>query len=300
MLSKRQQQQQLEDLDEHFHPLSLTIYCLSTYRYNKYYQLETNPSSVMFPLLPLLLLLTSPLSSLSVNAEPDLASEPIQPSDNIHSYSAMSVGTYSLPALPYAYDALEPSISAQIMELHHSKHHQAYVTNLNAALKNYATATSSSDIAGQIALQSAIKFNGGGHINHSLFWENLSPSSSPDSKPDSAPTLGAEISKTWGSIEAFQETFKKTLLGLQGSGWGWLVKDTQGLRIVTTKDQDPVVGGEVPIFGVDMWEHAYYLQYLNGKAAYVDNIWNVINWKTAEARFTGSREDAFKVLRASI
>ncbi|EKJ74674.1 hypothetical protein FPSE_05142 [Fusarium pseudograminearum CS3096] len=257
----------------------------------------------MFPLLPLLLLLlhlTSPTSSSSVNAKPDLASDNNILPDNIQTYSVMSVGTYSLPALPYAYDALEPSISAQIMELHHSKHHQAYVTNLNAALKNYATATSSSDIAGQIALQSAIKFNGGGHINHSLFWENLCPSSSPGSKPDSAPTLGAEISKTWGSIEAFQETFKKTLLGLQGSGWGWLVKDTQGLRIVTTKDQDPVVGGEVPIFGVDMWEHAYYLQYLNGKAAYVDNIWNVINWKTAEARFTGSREDAFKVLRASI
>ncbi|KAJ3457688.1 hypothetical protein MRS44_014829 [Fusarium solani] len=219
----------------------------------------------------------------------------------------MSVGTYSLPALPTpdnelisVSQALEPSISAQIMELHHSKHHQAYVNNLNAALKTYASATSSNDIAGQIALQSAIKFNGGGHINHSLFWENLSPSSSPDSKPDSAPTLVAEISKTWGSLEAFQETFKKTLLGLQGSGWGWLVKDTQGLRIVTTKDQDPVVGGEVPIFGVDMWEHAYYLQYLNGKAAYVDNIWNVINWKTSEARFAGTREDAFKVLRASI
>lgn len=146
------------------------------------------------------------------------------------------------------------------MELHHSKHHQAYVTNLNAALKNYATATSTNDIAGQIALQSAIKFNGGGHINHSLFWENLSPSSSADAKPESAPTLSAEISKTWGSIQAFQEAFKKTLLGLQGSGWGWLVKDTHGLRIVTTKDQDPVVGGEVPIFGVDMWEHAYYLQ----------------------------------------
>jgi superoxide dismutase len=146
------------------------------------------------------------------------------------------------------------------MELHHSKHHQAYVTNLNAALKTYSTATSSNDIAGQIALQSAIKFNGGGHINHSLFWENLTPSSSPDSKPSSAPTLSAEISKTWGSIEAFQEAFKKTLLGLQGSGWGWLVKDAQGLRIVTTKDQDPVVGGEVPVLGVDMWEHAYYLQ----------------------------------------
>ncbi|KAM0268516.1 hypothetical protein ACHAPA_005046 [Fusarium lateritium] len=249
-----------------------------------------------------LLFLASSCSAASVNSKPDLASESNQAiiAENIQSFSAMSVGSYSLPALPYAYNALEPSICAQIMELHHSKHHQAYVTNLNAALKTYSTATSSNDIAGQIALQSAIKFNGGGHINHSLFWENLTPSSSPDSKPDSAPTLSAEISKTWGSIEAFQETFKKTLLGLQGSGWGWLVKDAQGLRIVTTKDQDPVVGGEVPVFGVDMWEHAYYLQYLNGKAAYVDNIWNVINWKTAEARFTGTREDAFKVLRASI
>ncbi|KAF5979931.1 superoxide dismutase Fe-Mn family [Fusarium coicis] len=253
------------------------------------------------PLLPLFFFVSTSSSSPS---EPDSASDQNQAytalPDNVQSFSAMSVGTYSLPALPYAYDALEPSISAQIMELHHSKHHQAYVTNLNAALKNYATATSTNDIAGQIALQSAIKFNGGGHINHSLFWENLSPSSSSDAKPESAPTLSAEISKTWGSIQAFQEAFKKTLLGLQGSGWGWLVKDTHGLRIVTTKDQDPVVGGEVPIFGVDMWEHAYYLQYLNGKAAYVDNIWNVINWKTAEARFTGSREDAFKVLRASI
>ncbi|KAI1028396.1 hypothetical protein LB503_002530 [Fusarium chuoi] len=252
------------------------------------------------PLLPLSFFVSTSSSS----SEPDSASDHNQAytalPDNIQSFSAMSVDTYSLPALPYAYDALEPSISAQIMELHHSKHHQAYVTNLNAALKNYATATSTNDIAGQIALQSAIKFNGGGHINHSLFWENLSPSSSTDSKPESAPTLSAEISKTWGSIQAFQEAFKKTLLGLQGSGWGWLVKDTHGLRIVTTKDQDPVVGGEVPIFGVDMWEHAYYLQYLNGKAAYVDNIWNVINWKTAEARFTGTREDAFKVLRASI
>ncbi|KAM0229867.1 hypothetical protein ACHAP5_011520 [Fusarium lateritium] len=249
-----------------------------------------------------LLFLASSCSAASVNSQPDLASESNQAiiPENIQSFSAMSVGSYSLPALPYAYNALEPSISAQIMELHHSKHHQAYVTNLNVALKTYSTATSSNDIAGQIALQSAIKFNGGGHINHSLFWENLTPSSSPDSKPDSAPTLSAEISKTWGSIEAFQEAFKKTLLGLQGSGWGWLVKDSQGLRIVTTKDQDPVVGGEVPVFGVDMWEHAYYLQYLNGKAAYVDNIWNVINWKTAEARFTGTREDAFKVLRASI
>lgn len=147
------------------------------------------------------------------------------------------------------------------MELHHGKHHQTYVTNLNNALKTYATATASNDIPGQIALQNAIKFNGGGHINHSLFWENLTPSGSDDANPrGAAPTLMAEISKTWGSLEEFQAAFGKALLGLQGSGWGWLVRDAQGLRIVTTKDQDPVVGGEVPIFGVDMWEHAYYLQ----------------------------------------
>lgn len=188
------------------------------------------------------------------------------------------------------------------MELHHGKHHQAYVTNLNNALQSYETATLSSDIAGQIALQSAIKFNGGGHINHSLFWENLAPAGSPEADAQSAaPELTAAIGATWGSLEGFKAAMQKTLLGLQGSGWGWLVKEDKGhLRIVTTKDQDPVVGGEVPIFGIDMWEHAYYLQYLNGKAAYIENIWNVINWKTAEARFNGSREDAFKVLRASI
>ncbi|POR39565.1 Superoxide dismutase [Mn], mitochondrial [Tolypocladium paradoxum] len=213
----------------------------------------------------------------------------------------MSAGIYSLPALPYAYDALEPSISAQIMELHHGKHHQAYVTNLNSALQAHAAAASARDLAGQIALQGAIKFHGGGHINHSLFWENLAPAASPDADPHaSAATLMAAVAKTWGGLGEFKAAFAKALLGLQGSGWGWLVRDGQALRIVTTKDQDPVVGGEVPILGVDMWEHAYYLQYLNGKAAYVDNIWNVINWKTAEARFQGGCDDAFKVLRASM
>lgn len=212
----------------------------------------------------------------------------------------MSAGIYSLPKLPYAYDALEPSISAQIMKLHHSVHHQTYVNNLNNALETYAKATASGDIVGQIALQSAIKFNGGGHINHSLFWENLTPASSADANPKSAATLMAAVTRTWGSFDDFKAAFTKALLGLQGSGWGWLVKEGGALRIVTTKDQDPVVGGEVPILGVDMWEHAYYLQYLNGKAAYIDSIWKVINWKTAESRFQGGRDDAFKVLRASM
>lgn len=151
------------------------------------------------------------------------------------------------------------------MELHHSKHHQTYITNLNAALKTQAEAMHASDITTQVSLQQAIKFNAGGHINHSLFWQNLAPASSGDSKPSAAPKLAQQVKATWGNEEKFRDAFKAALLGIQGSGWGWLVKvetgNEQRLSIVTTKDQDPVVGkGEVPIFGVDMWEHAYYLQ----------------------------------------
>ncbi|KAJ9644066.1 Superoxide dismutase [Mn], mitochondrial [Coniosporium tulheliwenetii] len=212
---------------------------------------------------------------------------------------------FHLPPLPYAYDALEPHISRQIMELHHSKHHQTYITNLNAALQTQATAMSTSDLATQISLRAAITFNGGGHINHSLFWLNMAPASSPDTKTSSAPTLTEAITKKWGGEKEFKDAFSKALLGIQGSGWGWLVKQEgakeSSLTIVITKDQDPVVGaGQVPVLGVDMWEHAYYLQYLNGKAAYVENIWNVINWRVAEERYLGAQADAFKVLKASM
>lgn len=206
--------------------------------------------------------------------------------------------------------ALEPHISAQIMELHHSKHHAAYVTNLNSALNTLHTASAQGDVAAQIALQPALRFHGGGHINHSLFWLNLCPAGSPEGNAaKAAPRLSAAITATWGGERAFREAFAAALLGIQGSGWGWLVKVEAGgaggkearLVIATTKDQDPVVGrGEVPLIGVDMWEHAYYLQYLNGKAAYVENIWNVINWKTAEERFLGKQEDIFAALKASI
>ncbi|KAK0754849.1 manganese superoxide dismutase precursor [Schizothecium vesticola] len=212
----------------------------------------------------------------------------------------MAITTYTLPTLPYAYDALEPYISREIMTLHHEKHHQAYVTNLNAALQAHVAAVTAGDIASQIALQASIKFNGGGHINHSLFWLNLSPSDAPETKPDAAPSLQTEIEKTWGTLDAFKKAFSATLLALQGSGWGWLVKEGASLRIITTKDQDPVVGGEIPVLGVDMWEHAYYLQYLNGKAAYVENIWNVINWKTAEERFLGTGESILEAPNGSI
>lgn len=188
------------------------------------------------------------------------------------------------------------------MELHHSKHHQTYITNLNAALKSQVAALKNNDIPTQIANQQAVTFNGGGHINHSLFWRNLTPSSSSAADPASAPKLSAQIKAQYGSVEDLKEKFNKSLLGIQGSGWGWLVKEneTGRLAIVTTKDQDPVPATTTPVFGVDTWEHAYYLQYLNGKAKYVENIWTVINWQTAEERFAGGREDAFKVLKDSI
>ncbi|KAI1101549.1 superoxide dismutase [Jackrogersella minutella] len=214
----------------------------------------------------------------------------------------MSVVTYSLPRLPYALDALEPSISKQIMELHYHKHHQTYVTNLNKALEISAKAGSEGKLHDAAAQLSAIRFNGGGHINHSLFWEGLAPPSSQESKLDAAPKLAKAIKATWGSFDKFKEVFGAALLGIQGSGWGWLVKEavTGQLRIVTLANQEAVVIGDTPLFGVDMWEHAYYLQYLNGKAAYVENIWKVINWKTAEARFAGSRDQAFNILKASM
>ncbi|KAL1876836.1 hypothetical protein VTK73DRAFT_9138 [Phialemonium thermophilum] len=210
--------------------------------------------------------------------------------------------TFSLPELPYSYDALEPSISKEIMTLHHSKHHQAYVTNLNAALSTSIDSLTRGDLVGYSSQLSAIRFNGGGHINHALFWQNLSPPSSSDSSPDAAPKLQVALEATWGSLEDFQKDFTTALLGIQGSGWGWLVREkgTGLLRILTLANQEAVVQGDTPILGVDMWEHAYYLQYLNGKAAYVQNIWKVINWTTCEARYVGETEDVFADLRSVI
>ncbi|RVD80184.1 uncharacterized protein DFL_008089 [Arthrobotrys flagrans] len=197
---------------------------------------------------------------------------------------------YILPPLPYAYNALEPYISSQIMELHHSKHHATYIANLNKAISSPKAANT----------QSLIHFNGGGHINHSIFWNNLTPASSEDAKQSAAPSLIQAIEKEFGSFADFKTKFNTALLGIQGSGWGWLIVKGGKLEIVTTKDQDTVPEGTTAIFGVDMWEHAYYLQYLNGKAAYVENIWNIINWSYAEGRFTGQAEGEFKELKAML
>lgn len=157
------------------------------------------------------------------------------------------------------------------MTLHHQKHHQTYINNLNVALSAQQAATISNDIPALLALQQKIKFNGGGHINHSLFWRNLAPAGSAETNIDAvAPNIKASIEIKWGSVDNFINDFKQTLLGIQGSGWGWLIvkqgpaeQKTRSLEIVTTKDQDSVVAPDesvVPLFGVDMWEHAYYLQ----------------------------------------
>ncbi|KAB8283691.1 Manganese/iron superoxide dismutase [Yarrowia lipolytica] len=193
--------------------------------------------------------------------------------------------SYVLPPLPYAYDALEPQISAQIMEIHHSKHHQTYVNNLNAATKQLQEAVAANDVVRQIALQKAINFNGGGHVNHSIFWKSLTPSSSDGAKGGAK--LKEEIAKQFGSLDEFKAKLKADLLALQGSGWAWLVSYPDGtLKIEVTSNQDAISApGAVTLLGIDFWEHAYYIQYYNNKAAYFDNLWEVLNWDFAEKQW---------------
>ncbi|KAJ5682674.1 hypothetical protein N7462_005839 [Penicillium macrosclerotiorum] len=209
------------------------------------------------------------------------------------------MATHALPPLPYAYDALEPVISKQIMELHHQKHHQTYINNLNAALAAHTSATQANDVPALIALQQKIKFNGGGHINHSLFWKNLTPPGSPENNlAKSAPSLKDAIVSRWGSEGKFVDAYSAAMLGIQGSGWAWLVS-TGGpkgrLEITTTKDQDPVTASDIPLVGSDLWEHAFYLDYLNNKAGYVQNFFKVINWAEAEKRYTAGVENPVKL-----
>jgi len=193
---------------------------------------------------------------------------------------------HTLPPLNYGYDALEPYISKEIMTLHHTKHHQAYVNALNAAEANYVKTTTPKE---RIALQAAIRFNGGGHINHTLFWTNLAPSV-VQGKGNGGVLVDGQLKTailaTWGSLDALKTEFNATTAAIQGSGWGWLGYNpkTKTLEIVTTANQDPLLS-HVPIIGVDIWEHAFYLQYLNVKVDYLNAIWNVINFEEAERRF---------------
>ncbi|MCH9704012.1 MAG: superoxide dismutase [Chlamydiae bacterium] len=191
---------------------------------------------------------------------------------------------HELPKLPYSYDALEPVISKEIMELHHKKHHNAYVTNLNKALEAYESA----ELEEQIALQKAIRFNGGGHLNHSIFWTNLAPQNEGGGKPPEG-ELAEAINGRWGSLESFIEEFNAKAGPLQGSGWCWLAysKKSRQLLIMTCANQDPLFAttGLVPLLGIDVWEHAYYLQYKNARPEYLKNIWKVVNWANIAKRY---------------
>ncbi len=195
--------------------------------------------------------------------------------------------SYQLPELPYDFNALEPVISAEIMELHYTKHHKGYVTNLNAALEKYHEAESKNDVPLMISLQPAIRFNGGGHINHSIFWTILAP---PHKGGGGAPKgeLAKMIDRDFGSFDVFKEKLTPATAGIQGSGWGWLGyhKGQKRLEIATCQNQDPLsTQALVPILGIDVWEHAYYLQYKNVRADYVKKIWEILHWKHIEERF---------------
>lgn len=196
---------------------------------------------------------------------------------------------FTLPELPFDYNALEPVISAEIMQLHHQKHHNAYVNNLNAALEKYSAAEAQEDLSTMISLQQAIRFNGGGHVNHSIFWTNLAPTSKGGG---TAPTgeLADAINTKWGSLNVFIENFNKTAGPIQGSGWCWLgyCKETHDLFLQTCPNQDPLEGttGMIPLLGIDVWEHAYYLQYKNARPDYLKAIWQVVNWANVAERYT--------------
>ncbi len=201
----------------------------------------------------------------------------------------MEQTSYQLPELPYDFNALEPVISAEIMELHYTKHHKTYVTNLNSALEKYHQAETKNDVSQMITLQAAIKFNGGGHINHSIFWTILTPLSKAKEKPDG--DLAKMIDRDFGSFDQFKEKLTNAAVGVQGSGWGWLGynKGQKRLEIAACANQDPLSAqGLVPLLGIDVWEHAYYLQYKSARADYVKNIWKIFNWQQVENRLSSN------------
>ncbi|RIJ77368.1 superoxide dismutase [Nakamurella silvestris] len=198
------------------------------------------------------------------------------------------MGQYTLPELPYDYAALEPFISGQIMELHHSKHHAAYVAGANTALEQMAEGREKESYGNIFLLEKNLAFHLGGHINHSIFWPNLSPDGGD--KPDGE--LGAAIDEFFGSFDGFRGQFTAAANGLQGSGWAILAWDTLGQRLNIFQlfdQQGNIPAAQVPIVLLDMWEHAFYLQYKNVKADYVKAWWNVINWADATDRFNRAR-----------
>jgi Fe-Mn family superoxide dismutase len=195
---------------------------------------------------------------------------------------------YTLPDLPYDYSALEPSISGAIMELHHSKHHQAYVTGANTALAQLAEARDSDNLAYVNKLEKDLAFNLGGHVNHSIFWTNMSPNGGD--KPTGE--LASAIDDHFGSFDKFQAHFTATAMGVQGSGWSVLAWDSIGQRLIIVQffdQQGNLPAGIVPLLMLDVWEHAYYLDYKNVRADYVKAFWAITDWANVQQRFDVAR-----------
>jgi superoxide dismutase, Fe-Mn family len=200
---------------------------------------------------------------------------------------------FELPQLPYAYDALEPHIDKETMNIHHTKHHNTYVTNLNNALQGNEELLSKSveEVVANLdavpeAARTAVRNNGGGHANHSLFWQILSPNGG------GAPTgeLADAISNKFGSYESFKEEFAKAATTRFGSGWAWLAVNNGELEVTSTPNQDsPLMEGKTPILGLDVWEHAYYLNYQNRRPDYIASFWNVVNWDEVSKRYSAAK-----------
>ena len=201
---------------------------------------------------------------------------------------------FTLPPLPYAPTALEPHIDAMTMEIHHGKHHQAYITNLNKALesapdlasKSLEELLASNCVIAPDSIKTAVRNHGGGHYNHSMFWNILGPNGG------GAPVgnLAAAITATFGGFDGFKEKFNAAAAGRFGSGWAWLVKSGSAIDITSTANQDcPLMEGKFPVIGLDVWEHAYYLKYQNRRPDYINAWWNVVNWAEAETRFNAGK-----------
>ncbi|WP_303324242.1 superoxide dismutase [Actinomyces radicidentis] len=201
------------------------------------------------------------------------------------------MAVYTLPELPYDYAALEPHISGKIMELHHDKHHATYVAGANAALEKLEAAREAEDHAAINLLEKNLAFNLGGHINHSIFWKNLSPNGGGEPEGE----LAEAIKDSFGSFDRFKAQFTANALGIQGSGWSVLAYDSVSGKLVTFQlfdQQGNVPVGTIPLFQVDMWEHAFYLDYLNVKADYVKAIWNIANWQDVSERLAAATSQA--------
>ncbi|WP_079509765.1 superoxide dismutase [Mesobacillus jeotgali] len=200
---------------------------------------------------------------------------------------------FELPQLPYAYDALEPHIDKETMNIHHTKHHNTYVTNLNNALEGNEELLSKSveEVVSNLdavpeAARTAVRNNGGGHANHSLFWQILSPNGGGEPTGE----LADAINSKFGGFEGFKEEFSKAATTRFGSGWAWLVVNNGELEVTSTPNQDsPLMEGKTPILGLDVWEHAYYLNYQNRRPEYIGAFWNVVNWEEVSKRYTSAK-----------